>query len=57
VASGAIVIATSSLALDEKLKVTVKLGAKYNINYKKVPNWDEEVLKLVYMNMSFKLYY
>ncbi|KAJ7581414.1 hypothetical protein C8J56DRAFT_959988 [Mycena floridula] len=44
VASGAIVIATSSS--DEKLKVAQKLGAKHVINYKKTPNWDEEVLKI-----------
>ena len=45
VASGATVIATSSS--DDKLKVAAKLGAKYLINYKKTPNWHEEVLKLV----------
>ncbi|KJA29715.1 hypothetical protein HYPSUDRAFT_230607 [Hypholoma sublateritium FD-334 SS-4] len=44
VASGATVIATSSS--DEKLKVAAKLGAKHLINYKKTPNWHEEVLKL-----------
>ncbi|KAJ7728006.1 alcohol dehydrogenase superfamily protein [Mycena maculata] len=44
VASGATVIATSSS--DEKLKLATKLGAKHVINYKTVPNWDEEVLKL-----------
>ncbi|KAJ7034455.1 alcohol dehydrogenase superfamily protein [Mycena alexandri] len=44
VASGATVIATSSS--DEKLSVATKLGAKHVINYKKTPNWDEEVLKL-----------
>ncbi|KAJ6548657.1 alcohol dehydrogenase superfamily protein [Mycena capillaripes] len=43
VASGATVIATSSD--DEKLKIVTKLGAKHVINYKKTPNWDEEVLK------------
>ncbi|KAF8195343.1 alcohol dehydrogenase superfamily protein [Mycena galopus ATCC 62051] len=43
VASGAAVIATSSD--DEKLKIATKLGAKHVINYKKTPNWDEEVLK------------
>lgn len=45
VASGATVIATSSS--DEKLKVAAGLGAEYLINYKKTPNWDEEVLKIV----------
>lgn len=44
VASGATVIATSSS--DEKLEVAKKLGAKYLINYKKTPNWDEEALKI-----------
>jgi NADPH:quinone reductase-like Zn-dependent oxidoreductase len=44
VASGATVIATSSD--DNKLKIATKLGAKHGINYKKTPNWDEEVLKL-----------
>ncbi|TFK29173.1 alcohol dehydrogenase superfamily protein [Coprinopsis marcescibilis] len=44
VASGATVIATSSS--DEKLKIAQKLGAKHLINYKKTPNWDEEVLKI-----------
>jgi NADPH:quinone reductase-like Zn-dependent oxidoreductase len=43
VASGATVIATSSD--DEKLKIAAKLGAKHLINYKKTPNWDQEVLK------------
>ncbi|KAF7355973.1 Alcohol dehydrogenase superfamily protein [Mycena venus] len=44
VASGATVIATSSD--DNKLKIARKLGAKHLVNYKKTPNWDEEVLKL-----------
>ena len=44
VASGATVIATSSS--DEKLKTAKELGAKYLINYKKTPNWEEEVLKI-----------
>ncbi|OSD00032.1 NAD-P-binding protein [Trametes coccinea BRFM310] len=44
VASGATVIATSSS--DEKLAIAKKLGAAYTINYKKTPNWDEEVLKI-----------
>ncbi|KAJ7648775.1 alcohol dehydrogenase superfamily protein [Mycena polygramma] len=43
VASGATVIATSSE--DEKLKIATKLGAKHVINYRKTPNWDQEVLK------------
>ncbi|KAJ7091016.1 hypothetical protein C8R44DRAFT_418507 [Mycena epipterygia] len=44
VASGATVISLSSS--DEKLKQSTKLGAKHVINYKKTPNWDEEVLRL-----------
>ncbi|KAJ8507508.1 hypothetical protein ONZ45_g10133 [Pleurotus djamor] len=44
VASGAQVIATSSS--DEKLKIATKLGAKHVINYKKTPNWEDEVQKL-----------
>ncbi|KDQ55973.1 hypothetical protein JAAARDRAFT_133127 [Jaapia argillacea MUCL 33604] len=44
VASGATVIATSSS--DEKLKIAEKLGAKYLINYRKTPDWDQEVLKI-----------
>ncbi|TBU38096.1 NAD(P)-binding protein [Dichomitus squalens] len=44
VASGATVIATSSS--DKKLETAKKLGAKYVINYKKTPNWEEEVLKI-----------
>ncbi|TEB33892.1 alcohol dehydrogenase [Coprinellus micaceus] len=43
-ASGAVVIATSSS--DEKLQIAEKLGAKHLINYKKTPDWDEEVLKI-----------
>ncbi|EMD34895.1 hypothetical protein CERSUDRAFT_54054 [Gelatoporia subvermispora B] len=43
VASGATVIATSSS--DEKLKAAKKLGATHLINYKKTPDWDDEVLK------------
>lgn len=45
VASGATVIATSSS--DAKLEVAKKLGAAHTINYTKVPDWDEEVLKIV----------
>jgi len=43
VASGATVIATSSS--DEKLKTASKLGAKLVLNYKKNPDWAEDVLK------------
>jgi NADPH:quinone reductase-like Zn-dependent oxidoreductase len=43
-ATGAIVIATSSS--DDKLQVAKKLGAKHLINYKKTPDWEEEVLKI-----------
>lgn len=45
VASGATVIATSSS--DAKLEYAKKLGATHVINYKKTPEWDEEVKKLV----------
>lgn len=45
VASGATVIATSSS--DEKLKTAKKLGATHLINYKKTPDWDKEVHKIV----------
>ncbi|KAI0758922.1 zinc-binding dehydrogenase-domain-containing protein, partial [Fomes fomentarius] len=44
VASGATVIATSSS--DERLQTTKKLGAAHIINYKKTPDWVEEVLKI-----------
>ena len=44
VASGATVIATSSS--DKKLEIAKKLGATHVINYKKTPDWDQEVLKL-----------
>ncbi|KAF7360736.1 Alcohol dehydrogenase superfamily protein [Mycena venus] len=44
IASGATVIALSSS--DEKLKAVKKLGAKHVINYKTMPQWDEEVMKL-----------
>lgn len=45
IASGASVIVTSSS--DEKLKIAKKLGAKHLINYKKTPDWEKEVLKIV----------
>ena len=44
-ASGANVIATSSS--DDKLEVAKKLGASYVINYKKTPDWETEVLRIV----------
>ncbi|KAF7791559.1 hypothetical protein EIP86_002575 [Pleurotus ostreatoroseus] len=44
VASGATVIATSSS--NDKLTEARKLGAKYLINYKEQPDWDQEVLKI-----------
>ena len=44
-ASGANVIATSSS--DDKLEIAKKLGATHVINYKKTPDWDKEVLKIV----------
>lgn len=31
---------------DEKLEIAKKLGATHTINYKKNPEWDEEVLKV-----------
>lgn len=37
-------IATSSS--DEKLEVTKLLGATHLINYRKIPNWSEEVLRI-----------
>ncbi|CZR59014.1 related to NADPH quinone oxidoreductase homolog PIG3 [Phialocephala subalpina] len=43
-ASGAEVIITSSS--DAKLELAKKLGADRTINYKTIPNWDEEVLKM-----------
>ena len=45
VASGATVIATSSS--DNKLAVAKKLGAKHVVNYKKTPDWEQEVLRIV----------
>lgn len=44
-ASGATVIVTSSS--DEKLRIAAKLGAKHLINYRRTPDWDKEVLRLV----------
>ncbi|KAF5342680.1 hypothetical protein D9611_002120 [Ephemerocybe angulata] len=44
VTSGATVIVTSSS--DEKLKIAQRLGAKHLINYRNIPDWEEEVLKL-----------
>lgn len=44
-ASGAIVIATTSS--DKKAELIKKLGADHVINYKTIPDWEEEVLKLV----------
>jgi NADPH:quinone reductase-like Zn-dependent oxidoreductase len=42
-AAGAEAIVTSSS--DDKLKRAIELGAKDTINYRKVPEWDKEVLK------------
>ncbi|RFU75136.1 hypothetical protein TARUN_7138 [Trichoderma arundinaceum] len=42
--AGATVIATSSS--DAKLERAKELGASHVINYKKNPNWEEEVLKI-----------
>lgn len=44
-AAGATVIATSSS--NEKLAIAAKHGAKHLINYRDVPDWDEEVRKIV----------
>ena len=44
-ACGANVIATSSS--DEKLEIAKKLGATHTINYKKTPDWEKEVEKIV----------
>ncbi|KZS99981.1 NAD(P)-binding protein [Laetiporus sulphureus 93-53] len=44
VALGATVIATSSS--DQKLEIAVNLGAHHLINYKKMPDWDKEVMKI-----------
>ena len=44
-ASGATVIATSSS--DEKLEVVKKLGVQHVINYRKNPDWEDEVLRIV----------
>ncbi|KAK5999210.1 Zinc-type alcohol dehydrogenase-like protein [Cladobotryum mycophilum] len=44
VKAGAKVIITSSS--DEKLQRAKELGATHTINYVKVPDWDQEVLKL-----------
>ncbi|KAL1745677.1 chaperonin 10-like protein [Schizophyllum fasciatum] len=44
VAAGAIVIVTSSS--EEKLEVARRLGAKHTVNYRQVPDWHEEVLKI-----------
>ncbi|EPQ55958.1 NAD P-binding protein [Gloeophyllum trabeum ATCC 11539] len=43
-ASGAAVIVTSGS--DEKLARATQLGATHVINYKKTPDWEEEVLRL-----------
>lgn len=43
-ALGAKVIATSST--DSKLELAKSLGATHVINYAKVPDWDQEVLRL-----------
>ncbi|EEB90279.1 hypothetical protein MPER_11532 [Moniliophthora perniciosa FA553] len=43
-ACGATVILTSSS--DEKLELGKKYGARHTINYKKTPNWEEEVMRI-----------
>lgn len=32
---------------DSKLEVARDLGAKHTINYKKTPDWDQQVLRIV----------
>lgn len=49
-ANGAEVIATTSSA--DKAALLTKLGATHVINYKETPAWDEEVLKLVRLQIS-----
>ena len=44
-AAGATVIATSSS--NDKLEIAAKHGAKHLINYRDVPDWDEEVRRIV----------
>ncbi|ESK93301.1 hypothetical protein Moror_14507 [Moniliophthora roreri MCA 2997] len=44
VVCGATVILTSSS--DEKLELGKKYGAKHTINYKKIPDWEKEVMKI-----------
>ncbi|KAL6303932.1 NAD-P-binding protein [Sparassis latifolia] len=44
VASGATVIATSSS--DEKLEIARQLGAAHLINYRKTPDWADEVMRI-----------
>ena len=48
-AMGATVIVTSSS--DQKLELAKRLGAAHVINYKSHPDWDEEVLKIVNLNL------
>ncbi|KAJ9606674.1 hypothetical protein H2200_008682 [Cladophialophora chaetospira] len=43
-AAGATVVATSSA--DEKLETAKKLGATHVVNYRKTPEWSEEVLRI-----------
>ena len=43
-AAGATVIATSST--DEKLALSKRLGAHHTINYRQIPDWGDEVLKI-----------
>ncbi|TRM70203.1 hypothetical protein BD626DRAFT_563871 [Schizophyllum amplum] len=44
IAAGVKVIVTSSS--DEKLEIAKKLGAHHTVNYRKTPEWHEEVLKI-----------
>ena len=45
-AAGATVIATSSS--NDKLEKVKKLAAPYVINYRETPDWEKEVLKIVW---------
>lgn len=49
IAAGAITIITSSS--DDKLEFVKSLGARHVINYRKTPDWEKEVLKIVYFSI------
>lgn len=35
------------------MEVAKKMGVQHRINYKKTPNWDEEVRKIVRLTLDF----